>query len=94
MDSIYSGMFGIAVGLYDVKIDFYTVEPTITPDGQITDLSQEVAQRITLPISLAKELSIKLQETVNAYESNFGEVKSIGELTQIAEASMNNYVGK
>lgn len=75
MDSIYCAAFNILSSFYDVKIEFATIEPITDEMGTIVGSNRTPQQRVTLPISLAKELAQKLSESVNEYEEKFGEVR-------------------
>lgn len=84
MQSVYAGGFALAVGLYDLKIDFKTVEPVMDANGAMSSVEEENVPRITLSMPLAKEFYAQLQEAIESYEKTFGIIKSTSELEKIA----------
>ena len=84
MDSIYIGGFTLMSGLVDLKIDFKTVEPICDNSGAFVQTKEEVANRITLSMPLAKDLYVRLGEMLGEYEGKFGSIKTTTELLEIA----------
>ena len=75
MDSIYSNAFQIAGSYFDAQIEFAKVEPILDGKGNITGSERVSLQRVNLPLCIAKDLAIKMNDLIENYEKVFGEIK-------------------
>lgn len=75
MNSIYSTAFHIVGSFNDMQIEFARIEPIIEDNGNVVGHERVVQQRVTLPLSLAKDLAQKLNQMIAGYEESFGDIR-------------------
>lgn len=73
----YSNSFRIATGPFEVQLTFRIETPVIDEEsGAITSVMLQPVADIRLNPSLAKNLSIALQQQVAEYEKQYGSIES------------------
>jgi len=77
MESTYVSAFQIFNNIYDMKIDFSTVEPVTNDNGEVTGNLRAMKSRIAMSPALAKELACVLGQVVSDYEKQFGVIPEI-----------------
>ena len=81
-NKVYAEGFGVICGLADLKIDFQSVDPVMLPDGKVAE-NKTTEVRVSMSLPLAKDLLKRLNQTIIAYENQFGAILDL-------EAIQNN----
>lgn len=77
MESTYVSAFQVFNNIYDIKIDFSTLEPVTDDNGEVVGTTKTVKNRVAMSPALAKELINILGNAVEDYENKFGAIPAV-----------------
>lgn len=76
MTSGYASIIGVYANARDFKLQFRDTMPTVDEAGNVTGQTVSFDEMIAMTPTTAKELALILAGQVEAYEKQYGEIKT------------------